>query len=482
MIELTISLLTVAVFWAIAEWRLVMLLCIATAILQDPLRKLVPNQPVIFVALVAAVFAAAWIGAWARGVPLGPNIILRRYRQFVMPFSALTLLIIVQACNSYLHFENPMITGLGLLTYVLPLVAIVFAYQLISRQGEYCIKQFMKWYIVFISLALTTVYLETVYDWPVLHQVGQNLILYDKEMGAMNSFSGIFRSSEIAGWHAVTAACFVTLLVFSGRTNLTRLLAAVIVVALLIGLGILTGRRKIIVEFVVFVSTYFILWINFEKGSGKLIVIPLTVAAMVVYASLAVGLGEGDPLQPSRESSMYSRYLARSEGVFQDVPTRVVELGIAPVMWAYDNFGLFGAGLGAGTQGTQYFRGGAERGVDAAEGGLGKITLELGLPGLFVSGWLALLFFQQLWRTMRVASRQSPRIGRLSSGIFSFLVANVAAFSVATQAYGDLFILLILSWMLGFLLAVPVLVERGVRARQLATFEASAPAFRPKTV
>ena len=73
-------------------------------------------------------------------------------------------------------------------------------------------------------------------------------------------------------------------------------------------------------------------------------------------------------------------------------------------------------------------------------------------------------------------------MARLSYGLFSFLVANVAAFSVATQAYGDLFILLILSWTLGFLFAVPVLLEREVRARQPAIFEKLAPVFRPKTV
>ena len=50
-------------------------------------------------------------------------------------------------------------------------------------------------------------------------------------------------------------------------------------------------------------------------------------------------------------------------------------------------------------------------------------------------------------------------------------MANLAGFSVATQAYGDPFVLLILSWTLGFLLAVPVLVEREVRARRLATVE-----------
>ena len=95
-------------------------------------------------------------------------------------------------------------------------------------------------------------------------------------------------------------------------------------------------------------------------------------------------------------------------------------------------------------------------------------------------GWFAISLFRHLWRIMRAASRHSPRMARLSFGLFSFLVANVAAFSVATQAYGDLFILLILSWTLGFLLAVPVLLEREVRARQPAIFEEDIPVLRPK--
>ena len=106
-----------------------------------------------------------------------------------------------------------------------------------------------------------------------------------------------------------------------------------------------------------------------------------------------------------------------------------------------------------------------------AEGGLGKITMELGVPGLFVVGWIAILIFHQFWQIMRIGSRHSRRVGRLSFGLFSFLVANLAGFSVATQAYGDLFILLILSWTLGFLFAVPILVERELRAQQMATVE-----------
>src|SRR5262249_25028253 len=180
-------------------------------------------------------------------------------------------------------------------------------------------------------------------------------------------------------------------------------------------------------------------------------------------------------------SKDYSHYVEHSQNAFSEIPSRFVTIGIAPVMYAYDSFGFLGAGLGVGTQGTQHFGGGGEVGAGSAEGGLGKITLQLVLPGLLIIGWIAILVLRYLWQVLRVASRHSRQAARLSFGFFSFLSANVAGFSVATQAYGDLFVLLILSWMVGFLLAVPVLIEREVRARQLTTLEQLTPVFRPRT-
>jgi hypothetical protein len=482
-IGLTIALLTFVVLWAITDWRLALLLCLATAILQDVLRKLTPDQPVLFVACVAVVFGAACVGAWARGNPLNLNRVFRRDRQLAISFLVLLLLIIVQAFNSYLRFDNLSMTLIGLATYLLPFLSIAFAYQLVFRQGEFRINQFMKWYIVCITIALTTVYLEFLgYRWPVLGQVGRSFLIFDQATGViLQSSAGIFRASEIAGWHAMTAACFILLISFLRRINLARLLTVVLVVALVVGVGLLTGRRKVVIEFAVFASTYFILWALLEKRMGKLAIIAATGAALVGYAWLASELKEDSSLKHTPESLDFSLYVERSQGAFREAPSRFVELGIAPIMWAYESYGVFGAGLGTGTQGTQHF--GADAGVaGAAEGGLGKITLELGIPGLFLMGWLGLLLVRHLWQIMRAASRHSLKMARLSFGLFSFLVANLAAFSVATQAYGDFFVLLILSWTLAFLLAVPVLIEREVRARQLATFEELAPVLRPKTV
>ena len=479
-IELAISLLAVPVFLAFAEWRNALLLCLATAVVQDPLRKLTPDQPVLFVVFVGVVFCAACFGASARGNPLTSNDILRRYPQFAMPFWLLMLIIILEAFNSYVRFGNIFISGIGLLAYVLAFPSIVFAYRLVIREGEFSINQFMKWYIVIIVLSLTTVYLEFAgYNWPILGQVGPKFIIYDETTGALlPSASGLFRASEVAAWHAMTSACFVMLMLLLRRITLTRSLIAVVVVTALVAIGILTGRRKIIIEVVVFASTYFVLWVVLEMGVHKIVAVVIAGAALAVCTFLLAQLREGVPQRGSSAALSYASYLLRGQSVFQEVPARFVELGIGPVMWAYDRFGLFGAGLGVGSQGTQYF---GAVGQGAAEGGLGKIVLELGIPGLVVMGWLAISLLRQLWRIMRAASRHSPRIARLSFGLFSFIVANAAGFSVATQVYGDLFVLLILSWTLGFLLAVPVLIEREMRARQLPVFEEAASVFRPKT-
>ena len=477
MIELSLALLAVPVFWAFAEWRFGLLACLVTAIFQDPLRKLAPDQPVFFVVFVGVVFAAACVGALVRGVPLNPTDIFERNRRIKSLMWLLLFLIILQAINSFTHFGNPMITLVGLLTYLLPLPSIAFAYQLVVRTGEAPIYQFIKSYLVLIMIALTTVYLEFAgYDWPVFGQVGGTLLTYDNYLnGILVLHSGVFRASEIAAWHAMTCACFVVLLMTLRRRNFWTLSTAAIMVLVLLGIGTLTGRRKIVIEVAVFVSTYFILWLVFQRDVAKL-GIALAVVGVIGFGWLFPQLGERPAVMDPR-SLEYYRYVERTKTGFQDAPARFVELGIAPITWAYDQFGFFGAGLGVGTQGTQHFGGGGDI-AGAAEGGLGKVTLELGVPGLFLMGWFGILVLKHLWQIMQAASRVSPRIAALSYGCFSFLVANTAGFSVATQAYGDLFILLILSWTLGFLLAVPVMLEREVQARQ-PIFDKPASVFRP---
>jgi hypothetical protein len=467
MIELSIALIAIPTLWAFAEWRYAMTLCVITALLQDPLRKLTPDQPVVFVGFVAAVFGAACLGAMSRGVSLGFGNIYRIDRSMTRPILLMLILIMVEALNSLQNFGNLMLTAIGLVTYLLPLPAILFGYQLACHAGAASIHRFMSTYLLSFMLALTTVYLEYAgFDWGVLGQVRGSLPLYDQTLGMLVSNSGIFRASEIAAWHAMTCACFALMLLTYRKINVQNLVTAVVIIVLVMGVGVLTGRRKALMEVAVFATTYLVLWFVLQKSAMKFGIV-LAIAGAIGFFWL-VGQQENDLPNYVQGAFVYQSYVERSKTVFQDAPSRFVELGLAPIIYAYESFGLFGAGLGVGTQGTQYFGGGGAL-AGAAEGGLGKVTLELGVPGLLVIGWLAASVFHRIWQIMRAASLVSPKLARLSFGLFSFLLANAAAFSVATQAYGDIFILLIMSWTLGFLLAVPVLIEQENQRRLVAS-------------
>ena len=129
--------------------------------------------------------------------------------------------------------------------------------------------------------------------------------------------------------------------------------------------------------------------------------------------------------------NVFGKYSKRAQTVFEDVPRRVMGSDPACVLGGFRPC-LVGAGLGVGSQGAQHF------GVEASgatEGGLGKITVELGVPGLLVVSWLMFASIRYIWRVLSLLAKTSQRHANLACGIVAFMLANIAAFSVATQAY-----------------------------------------------
>jgi hypothetical protein len=96
----------------------------------------------------------------------------------------------------------------------------------------------------------------------------------------------------------------------------------------------------------------------------------------------------------------------------------------------------------------------------AGEGGLGKITAELGVPGLAIVLWFGFAAMRYGWYILVFVSKRGPHVSRLAYGLVAFLMANLAVFFIATQLFGDLFVLLSLGLVAGFFLAMPVLAER----------------------
>jgi hypothetical protein len=373
--------------------------------------------------------------------------------------------------HSFARYGSLYMPGIGLLVWLAPIPAVVLAYQFATRRGVLGVRRWMLLYIIAAVASLSGVYLEYAgFQWRSLGEIGEGQIIYDVGT-VMKAYSGFYRASEIAAWHAAAIACFIFMLSVGKRATIFRVLVALALIAMLVSLGILTGRRKMLVEITVFISVYFFLVAWLQRGLARLAMVVLTMGA-IGYVVI-VGFVAPDLVQNSYSKRMSMEnaqriegYAARGQSVFVDLPARINAVGVRPVIYAVETFGWFGAGLGTGSQGTNAIAEANNISRWAAEGGLGKVAMELGVPGLLLAVWLLVALAKHLGRQLTAMTRASPQHARMSYGLVAFLTANAATFSVATQAYSDLFILLILGWCLGYLLAMPVLAVRGDGARR----------------
>lgn len=468
MLIVGLIILALACLTAVFKWQWALLICVVVGLLQDPLRKITPGAPVIYVGFVMIAFAAAYVGAAAAHVRLNPSVIYGWRQDLRFPFVLFVVILSLQAVLCFARFGNLMLPAIGAAFYITPVVAVVFAHQLASRIGSQGIARWMWFYVACSLVWFVSVYAEaTGIRAPILGEVGVGQIIYD--VGSPSKANaGFYRAAEIAAWHVATVSCFLFILLNGRKMSVPRSLLVALVVLFLLYVGLATGRRKMLVQVVAFASTYVFLHAWFLRGKAKLAVLALVAGALLFgMVIVAVKPDAGDFDAPSRPEQTTSddRLVAwkdRGLTVFTAVPQRFAQVGYQPVMSAVWDFGVFGAGLGAGAQGAQYFGGGVRLVGGTSEGGLGKITLDLGLPGLVVALWLIATVGRMIWTRLRALARVSRPHASVAFGFVGVLVANIATFSVATQAYGDIFILLTLGTCVGVLLALPAMAARDL--------------------
>jgi len=461
MIEIALlGLLAVALISAL-KWRSALLFCVAVALLQDPLRKIAPGQPLYFNGFVGVTFAASFVGAWMSGARLGPNVIHGWHRNISLPYTLFCSLLVIQAVHAYVRWDNAFIPMIGAIFYLAPIAAVTFAHQLALRIGTAGIMRWMWFYVMCVLPWFIGIYLESVgIRSGVLGEVGVGQIIYN--VGApTKANAGLFRAAEVAAWHVATTSIFLFIVLNGKRLSIPKTALVLAVVIFLVGIGLLTGRRKMLVQVVVFGSVYFCLFAWFVRGKAKLAMTVIFFGVLVfgaVLALLAPDAGDAtvDAIQQvAAGTTQFDAWQRRGWTVFSDIPDRFRMLGYLPIASAVYDFGWFGAGLGSGGQGTQYFGGGMKKFGGALEGGLGKVTLDLGVPGLVVFVWLMIVIARAVWLRLGALAQTSRAHANLAFGLVGFLVSNLAAFTVATQVFGDIYVLLTLGWSVGLLLGLP---------------------------
>ena len=164
------------------------------------------------------------------------------------------------------------IVGIGALSYLAPLPALLAGYHFALKRGQKGIEQWLTWYLIAALVVLPGILLEYAgVDWEVLGDVGEGFLMFQED-SILTAHSGFFRASEIAAWHTATAVCVILLLSSVRRISTKRVVIAIVIIVALLAMGILTGRRKIFVEIAIFVSIYVSLLAFFGKGGVKLAV------------------------------------------------------------------------------------------------------------------------------------------------------------------------------------------------------------------
>jgi hypothetical protein len=462
------SALGIILILCVLDWRLGIALSLTIGFLQDVFRKLLPGEPVYCTVLVGAGILASYLGAYRRGIPLNFKAIHAWNKSLRLPITVFILLVLVQSGAALIKTGSPIIAGIGLLAYLAPLPAILLGYRFSRNERD--IVRFARVYLVVSLAMLTGVYFSYWgYDWGILRSVGETQFIYSTE-GQLVLHSGFLRSAENAAWHAATAVCLIVMLLLISRRGGQLQWAAGLMALFLLGALLLTGRRKFLVEILLFIALYATLLMWYRKGTTKLAYVlgAMTATAFAVYVYFTPA---------SLENGMES-YYQRSLNAQQEATGRVKLMTLESFQYVIAQNGVFGSGAGTGSQGAQYFGGGATIVGGAAEGGLGKVLAELGVPGLVMLFWLAIGLARYVYAILNYVKSGDPIRARLAYGLLAFIVANSMVYVIAHQIFGDVFVLLILGFCLGFLLSIPRMNNTPALTRRRHELLIQGPAMR----
>ncbi|RBP49178.1 hypothetical protein DFR28_104104 [Arenicella xantha] len=421
--------------------------------LQDPVRKLIPGEPVYMTVMVGAIVVCALARLLITNRAIITEPFDRWNASLYAPVQVYLILIAIQFVHSLVRYGQPIIPLLGMIFYTAPLVAISIAYSQFDRFER--VRVLLRMYCAFGAIVGLTVVLSFMgVESALFGEVGEGLTIYDQGT-ILKAYAGLMRSSEVAGWHLGASACFL-LILLTEKSNFKTVAVTAAVILLLLTAIVLTGRRKMILQFVVFAALYFPFLRIYQRRAASGYFISVVVGgffAFILFLTLLPLLG----------GSQFELYLMRGSSVFGDATGRFEELGMGSLGWAINQFGVLGGGLGVAAQGAQHFGGALAHG--AAEGGLGKIVSELGVVSLALIAWLLYAMAMHVHKCLSLISQVLPDKLPFSVGVAVFAASNAPTFIVASQVFGDMFILLVIGLMVGFLFAIPKLVKFELEKR-----------------
>ena len=459
------------------DWRTGLVVTLLIGFLQDPLRKLLPNQPSQMAGLILIGFLLCTVVLLDRKRKFDLRTMFWTVAQLDDWVSVYFALIALQAVNSFTRFGDPVLTAIGIAFYVAPALGLWVGFQV--GMNISLLQRLLGVYLVGSSIFAISVFLSyRGVNHPLLKEVGQGLLITFRYGFSAQGASGFWRTSEIASWHLAAASAIAATLGAASRKpgNQIGLLLLSVGFAFL---TIVTGRRKALVLVLVFAAIFLLLLFRRADPAvrDRLVsnLLGASGLAYLLFTLVLVGaLGQN-----------FGEYIARTLTTRQELFERFQAQGVGAIFRAIEISQVFGLGVGAGAQ-TGNLQVTADRSITSigfvSEGGGGRLILELGIPGLIVLLILAFLLALVLYRNFRLLRFLPPQAAILLLGLASFAIANIPLFISAAQLYSDPFVLIMMSLCLGSFLAVPALVSEHHQQRIHAYGQSAVQPRRPPLV
>jgi hypothetical protein len=345
--------------------------------------------------------------------------------------------------------------ALSFVIYIIPIPALLLGYAFFRSDDD--LLPFLRFYAVLTSLALIGVALEYQgVQWKALGLVaateGANLRYLPGALVTM--LSGFYRAPDILAWHAATLAMIGMTMSVRARV-LSKAWPWMTAAAWAVLCCFLSGRRKALYMVVVFGIVF--VWRYARRLNATQAVSFATLGLVMLFVThrLATSSERGD---------VYVRAAATTQ---EEVVQRL-EGGLAVTI---EQSGIMGAGLGTATQGTQHFTN--QQSFSWQEGGLGKLAIELGVPGVIAAALLLLAFVNYMLKISRAPDEPgTSQIIRCM--LMGMMIANVANFTASAQAYSDPVLTLTTAFLGGCLLATAATESRLAAAAAAVPVPATA--------
>lgn len=419
---------------ALVDWRKGVLLCLVIDAVRDPLRKLVPGQPVLMTLVVGVVWLAVFAGAYTRE----RDRMLSLTSAYPQMRTALVLLIValvpagILVMVSFAGGWMPAVIGAA--SYLFPVAGILIGYT--YARTEHDVVRFLRWYCLLAAILLMGALFEFAgLDVPALG----GLRIEWFRAGWIELISGFYRSPDGLGLHAAMLMMFAAILVLRKRSKgkwFWLLLMAYAGLCLL-----LSGRRKMIGMPLMFVAVLMVAL--YARGSTTL-KWSLVMTIIITCGGIYFLLGQADVPEG------YTQYAAT---MLEASHSRVQKNILGGMRTSARQAGFLGYGLGTATQGKKYLVYQGPR--TWQEDGASRLVVELGISGALCMLLAGIAVVRSAHQTLKVVHPQH-RTYMIVAGLAAIACANAASFVVSHQAYsGDPSSTLIASMCLGMLLAGP---------------------------